>query len=86
MDILLFLQGFNLEGKSGFDPGVGWKKEFARIYLNFLIHFKGEYKAMREFRKHLNWIFKGTRGISKIRHEFFKIEKTRDALEALENI
>ena len=87
MDILLSLQSDpRLAGDPDFDAGVDWKKEFARAYLNFLIYFKGEYKAIREFRKHLNWIFKGTRGISKIRNEFFKIEKQLDALEALENI
>ncbi len=87
MDILLFLLDRpGLPGNPYFDAGIDWKKEFANIYLNFLIHFKGEYKAIMEFRKHLNWIFKGTRGISKIRNEFFKIEKPQDALEAIKNI
>ena len=87
MDTLLFLlDRRGLSGDPGFDAGVDWKKEFAKTYLNFLILFKGEYKAMREFRKHLNWIFKGARGISKIRNEFVKIEDPQDVAEVLKNI
>lgn len=84
--LLLLLDRSSLSGDPDFDPGTDWKKEFAQIYLKFLIHFKGEYKAIREFRKHLNWIFKGTRGISTIRNKFFKIENPQDVIKTLENI
>jgi len=63
-----------------------WKKRFALLYLKFLIHFKGEYKAVREFRKHLSWIFKGVRDISRARKRFFMIENAGDAAEIIDSI
>ncbi|MBU2563467.1 MAG: tRNA dihydrouridine synthase DusB [Actinobacteria bacterium] len=69
-----------------FNPGIDWKKEFSKIYLKFLIHFKVENKAVREFRKHLCWIFKGSGGISRARSEFFKIESFKDAINCINNV
>jgi len=87
MNMLIFI--LNHQGRvtdPGFNPDMDWKKEFSRIYLKFLIHFKGENKAVREFRKHLCWIFKGTRGISRVRGEFLKIESFEDAMDSINNI
>ena len=72
--------------RSNFIPSISWRKEFAVVYLKFLIYFKGEYKAVREYRKHLSWIFKGVRGISKARKELFKIKSFEDAVNVIENI
>ncbi len=86
-NILLFLLGNGRRpGDPEFDPGTGWKKEFSKLYLKFLIYFKGEDRAVREFRKHLCWIFKGTRGISRARRELFKIESFKDAENLIGNI
>lgn len=87
MNMLIFIIGsggrvINPE----FNPGIDWRKEFSKIYLKFLIHFKGENKGVREFRKHLCWIFKGARGISRARSEFFKIESFKDAVNSIDNI
>ena len=87
MNMLIFIIGnggrvINPE----FNPGIDWKKEFSKIYLKFLIHFKGENKAVREFRKHLCWIFKGASGISRAKSEFFKIESFKDAVNCINNI
>lgn len=86
-NILLFFLGNHDRLKdTEFDPETKWKKEFSKLYLKFLIYFKGEDKALREFRKHLCWIFKGTRGIGRARHEFFKIESLDDAENSIDNI
>jgi len=86
-DILLSLQGFcNGSGDTVFQPETEWKKEFSKLYLKFLIYFKGEYKAVREFRKQLCWIFKGIRGINRARRKFFEIEKYEDAENSIDNI
>jgi len=69
-----------------FSPTDEWKKSFARLYLRFLVMFKGEYIAVREFRKHLSWIFKGVRDITKARKRFFLIQSTDDALGIIDSI
>jgi tRNA-dihydrouridine synthase len=69
-----------------FDPDVDWKKEFSKLYLKFLVHFKGKNKAVKEFRKHLSWIFKGTRGISRARGEFLKIDSFEGVIDYIDNI
>lgn len=69
-----------------FQPTDNWKKDFARLYLRFLVEFKGEYKAIREFRKHLSWIFKGLRYITEARKRFFLIDSIDDALEIIDSI
>ena len=69
-----------------FQPTDNWKKDFARLYLRFLVAFKGEYKAIREFRKHLSWIFKGVRDITKARKRFFLMESIDNALEIIDSI
>jgi len=69
-----------------FTPSARWRKEFARLYLKFLVFFKGEYKAVREFRKYFSWIFKGTRRVSEARKHFFKIETFEDAINIIEMV
>ncbi len=66
-----------------FTPSARWRKEFARLYLKFLVYFKGEYRAVREFRKYFSWIFKGTRRVSEARKHFFKIETFDDAINTI---
>lgn len=86
-DLILFFLGYCRKPDDVvFDPDIKWKKEFSKLYLKFLIYFKGEDKAVREFRKHLSWIFKGTRGINKARCEFFKIESFNNAENSIDNI
>ncbi|MFC2159126.1 tRNA dihydrouridine synthase DusB [Actinomycetota bacterium] len=93
LDILIHLnmagdhkQGSADNAELGFQPTDNWKKDFAMLYLRFLVEFKGEYKAIREFRKHLSWIFKGVRDIKKVRKRFFLIESVDDALEIVDSI
>ena len=86
-DLLLFFLGYcRGPGDAVFDPEISWKKEFSKLYLKFLIYFKGEGKAVREFRKHLCWIFRGTRGIATARKKFFEIEKFEDAEKSIDSI
>ncbi len=91
LDILIYLtllKDDKLTGIDDFDfsPTGEWKKNFARLYLKFLVMFKGEYIAMREFRKHLSWIFKGVRDITKVRKKFFLIQGIDDALDIIDSI
>jgi len=87
MDMLTFILNYQGRAKDReFNPDIDWKKEFSRIYLKFLIHFKGENKAVKEFRKHLSWIFKGIRGISKARGEFLRIDSFENAMDSIDNI
>ena len=74
LDILIsLLASSNKDFQAQNRPDINWKKKFAIIYLKFLIYFKGEEKAVKEFRKYLSWIFKGVRGVSRIKTDFFKV-------------
>jgi len=66
-----------------FSPDIDFKKKFAELYLKFLISFSSEEKAVKEFRKYLSWIFKGTRGINRFKHKFFAIESFEDVLNIM---
>lgn len=52
---------------------VWFKKDFAILYLKFMAKFSGEEKAVREFKKHFLWIFKGVRGISDIKRRIIEV-------------
>ncbi|HEY4695948.1 MAG TPA: tRNA dihydrouridine synthase DusB [Candidatus Hydromicrobium sp.] len=87
VNILIFLLGDSEKlNDPVFDPDVDWKKEFSKLYLKFMVYFKDENKVLKEFRKHLCWIFKGIKGISKVRDGFFKIDSLEDAIEFIDNI
>ncbi len=91
LDILIYLvlvEDNKLTGIDNFDFSSSdeWKKSFARLYLEFLVMFKGEYKAIREFRKHLSWIFKGVRDITRARKRFFMMQSRDDALGIIDSI
>jgi len=66
-----------------FSPDIDFKKKFAELYLKFLISFSSEEKAVKEFRKYLSWIFKGTRGINRFKHKFFAIKSFKDVLNIM---
>ncbi len=82
LDIIL---GF-LGSYKGSAPDLQWRKKFALAYFNTMIYFKGEEKASREFRKYLSWIFKGQRGISRVKKNFFTIRSFEDAAVILDDI
>ncbi len=69
-----------------FKPSIGFKQKFAKLYIRLLIDFKGEEKAVREFRKHLAWIFKGVHGISRVKNEFFAVSTYEDTLKVINSI
>jgi tRNA-dihydrouridine synthase B len=62
------------------------KIQTMKLYLKLIIYFKGEERAVKEFRKILGWAFKGQRDITSIRNGFFKIESFGDAEEILESL
>jgi len=82
MDILLGFLGFS----SGYAPSLEWRKKFAACYLKFLVFFKGEQKAVKEFRKYLSWIFKGVGGISRAKKNFFTIKSFDDAIAVINSL
>ncbi len=89
--ILLFLlAGYKESTNTIFDsvsePDLSWKKELSKLYLKFMIYFKGEDRGVREFRKRLSWIFKGEKSISKIRDGFFKIDSFKNAIKLIDSI
>jgi tRNA-dihydrouridine synthase len=69
-----------------FLPDIDFKKKFAVLYLKFLINFVGEKKAVKEFRKYLSWIFKGTRGINRFKHKFFEINSFEDVSNIMSSL
>ncbi len=69
-----------------FSPDISFKKKFAQLYLKFLISFAGEEKAVKEFRKYLSWIFKGTRGINRLKHKFFAIKSFEDVSNIMSSL
>jgi tRNA-dihydrouridine synthase B len=69
-----------------FKPSIGFKQRFAKLYIKILINFKGEEKAVREFRKHLAWIFKGVHKISRVKNDFFSVSTYEDTLKIINSI
>jgi tRNA-dihydrouridine synthase B len=91
LNIILFLMRYredkiDISCNMDFEPDIQWKKRFAVLYLRFMVLFKGEIRAVKEFRKHLSWIFKGVEGISRKRKIFFTIENIDSAVDIIENI
>ena len=72
--------------KNYFNISNNLKVDFMLLYIRFLIYFKGEERAVKEFRKIIGWAFKGQRDISSIRNKFFKINTFADAEEILESL
>lgn len=81
-DILLGLSGC----VSREQPDLDWLKTFAFCYLEFMVKFKGPEKAVKEFRKYLSWIFKGLRGISLAKKDFFTISSLEDAKKVIDKL
>jgi tRNA-dihydrouridine synthase B len=69
-----------------FKPSIGLKQRFAKLYIKALMDFKGEEKAVREFRKHLAWIFKGVHKISRVKNDFFSVGTYKETLKAINSI
>lgn len=82
----LYNHGKNTSGIDNFILANDLKVLIMKLYLKFLIHFKGEERAVKEFRKILGWAFKGQRDITSIRNGFFKINNFDDAQEILESL
>ena len=78
--------GFTITADRYFKPSIGFKQRFAKLYIKVLIDFKGEEKAVREFRKHLAWIFKGVHKISRIKNDFFSVSTHEETLKVINSI
>ena len=77
---------FTITADRYFKPSIGFKQRFAKLYIKMLIDFKGEEKAVREFRKHLAWIFKGVHKISRVKNDFFSVSSYEDTLKVINSI
>lgn len=62
------------------------KLKVADAHLKELVTFKGEERALKEFRKHLSWYLKGNKGIKPVRSEIFKMRKYEDFYAIYKNI
>ncbi|MCL5072037.1 MAG: tRNA dihydrouridine synthase DusB [Actinobacteria bacterium] len=69
-----------------FIPDIDFRKKFAELYLKFLICFISEEKAVKEFRKYLSWIFKGTKGINRFKHKFFSVKSFKDVSNIMSSL
>jgi len=69
-----------------FNPTAEFRKKFAILYLKFLMEFEGEQRAVKQFRKHLAWIFKGISNISQTRKNFFEVNTFVDVEKLLSAI
>lgn len=56
------------------------------LYLKSLIHFMGEEKAVKEFRKILAWAFRGIRNINDIKKDFFEINNFKEAEKIMDSL
>ena len=68
------------------DPGIGWVKTYLDLYLRSIISFKGEYRGIREFRKHFSWSLKGRKGAAAMRKKIFELEDISQALRLIYSI
>jgi tRNA-dihydrouridine synthase B len=75
-----------IESDRYFKPSIGFKQRFAKLYIRILIDSKGEDKAVREFRKHLAWIFKGVHKISRVKNDFFSVSSYEDTIKVINSI
>jgi tRNA-dihydrouridine synthase B len=80
------VSGFEGLELNDFCPSLKLKKDLASLYLRFMIYFKGEEKAVKEFRKFIAWIFKGIKGISRSKQDFFSVATFDDAIEQIAKI
>ncbi len=51
------------------EPTAAMRLQMARRHLNLLAGYKGEYRAVREMRKHIAWYIKGLRDAARIREQ-----------------
>lgn len=64
------------------EPTAGMKIEMAVRHLHMVAGFKGEYRAVREMRKHIAWYIKGLRDAARVRDKI----NTTDTIEGIEHI
>lgn len=64
------------------EPTAAMKTEMAVRHLRMVAGFKGEYRAVREMRKHVAWYIKGLRDAARIREKI----NTADSIEGIEHI
>lgn len=64
------------------EPTAAMKTEMAVRHLHMVAGFKGEYRAVREMRKHIAWYIKGLRDAARIREKINII----DSIEGIEGV
>ena len=48
------------------------------------LQYKGEYKSIREMRKHIGWYLKGLKGSAKLRNEINSLDTVKEVYDSLE--
>lgn len=51
------------------EPSIDERLEMAKKHLQLAVAFKGEYRAVREMRKHIAWYIKGLREAARVREK-----------------
>ncbi len=73
-------------GKGVYVPDAAEKKRVATRHAELLLHFKGEYTAVREMRAHLAWYIHGMPGASRVRGRISSMTSMEDLFNAIEEI
>ncbi|WP_418791371.1 tRNA dihydrouridine synthase DusB [Phosphitispora sp. TUW77] len=71
-------------GTDNLPPSFEDKIKMAIRHLKMVVKLKGEYKAVREMRKHIAWYIKGLKDSSRIRQVVNETETTEGLVEVLQ--
>ena len=83
----IFRQICDLEaGNEIYIPDNEEKRRVAKRHAELLLHYKGEYTAVREMRAHLAWYTHGMPGASKLRGRVSQLLEMKDLFDAIEDI
>lgn len=74
-----------LEGREvSSKPDAFEKIEMALKHLDMVTKYKGEYRSVREMRKHIAWYMKGLRDSAKVRENINKVTTARELINELQ--
>lgn len=75
-----------MEGREAAPPSVGEIKAMIDRHTDMMIHYKGEYVAMREMRKHVAWYTAGLPHSSRLRGLVNEVETRQELTQLLDEL
>ncbi len=66
------------------EPSIKEKLEICKLHFEYMLIEKGEYKGIREMRKHIGWYTKGFRDGAQLRQRIFHLESKEEVIKALD--